>query len=70
MPTSRGWLHIHAWAVFFSSISVLVVGLKIWTLTLDEKNNILDVFLRTDASTIGALQERVHPLQIHKIYVA
>lgn len=59
MSTSRGWLYIHSWSVFIASIALLVVGLKIWTITLDEKNNILAAFIQTNSDTIEALEERV-----------
>jgi hypothetical protein len=61
LPTSRRSLTIHSWLVFAASIALLVVGLKIWTLTLDEKNNILDVWDLTNSDTIAALEERVPP---------
>jgi len=61
MPTSRGWLHIHSWLVVVASIALLVVGLKIWTLTLNEKHNLLAAFTQTDVNTIEALEERVRP---------
>jgi hypothetical protein len=57
--TTRGWLRVQAWAVFVASLILLVVGLKIWTLTLDEKNNILAAYTRTSPNTIEALEERV-----------
>ena len=59
MSTSRGWLRIHSWSVFIASIVLLVVGLKIWTLTLNEKNNIFHAFNQTSPVTIQALEERV-----------
>lgn len=59
MPTSRGWLYIHSWSVVVASIALLVVGLKIWTLTLEEKQNLLAAFTQTNVNTIEALEERV-----------
>lgn len=59
MPSSRGWLHIHSWLCVVASLSLLIVGLKIWTLTLDEKNNIFAAYNLTSTTTIEALQERV-----------
>lgn len=59
MSASRGWLRIHAWSVFIASIALLVVGLEIWTLTLNEKLNIFNAFNQTSAATIQALEERV-----------
>ncbi len=65
MSTSRGWLHIHSWSVFIASISLLAVGLKIWTITLNEKNNVFNAFNQTSALTIQALEERVRtPLML------
>jgi len=58
MPSSRGWLHIHSWLCVFASLSLLVLGLKIWTLTLDEKNNISAAYASASTATIEALQER------------
>jgi hypothetical protein len=62
MPTSRGWLHIHSWLCFIASLTLLVLGLKIWTLTLDEKNNIFEAYTQATPDTIAALQDRVPPL--------
>jgi hypothetical protein len=59
--TTRGWLRVQAWAVFVASLVLLVVGLKIWTLTLDEKDNILAAYTQTSPNTIEALEERVEP---------
>jgi membrane-associated phospholipid phosphatase len=61
-PSSRGWLHIHSWLCVVASLSLLIVGLKIWTLTLDEKNNIFAAYNLTSTTTIEALQERVSSL--------
>jgi len=60
MPKSRGWLHIHAWSVVVATIALLVVGLKIWTLTLYEKNNIFAAYMQTSTVTIEALEERLN----------
>ena len=59
MPTSRGWLYFHGWSVVIASITLLVLGLKIWTLTLDEKQNILSAFEQTSNSTLIAIEEQV-----------
>jgi hypothetical protein len=56
--TTRGWLRVQAWAVFVASLVLLVVGLKVWTLTLDEKDNILAAYTQTSPNTIEALEER------------
>lgn len=60
--SSRGWLRVQAWAVVVACLTLLVVGLKIWTLTLEEKNNILAAYTATSPNTIEALEERVQPL--------
>jgi membrane-associated phospholipid phosphatase len=66
MPSSRGWLHIHSWLCVIASLTLLIVGLKIWTLTLDEKNNIFAAYARTSTATIEALQERVRASLLHR----
>ena len=57
-----------------ASLSLLIVGLKIWTLTLDEKNNIFAAYSLTSTATIEALQERVSSFSLvhtyHSIIVA
>jgi hypothetical protein len=59
MPTSRGWLRVHFWSVLVASLALLIVGLKIWSITLDEKKNILGAFMNSGVDTIAALEERV-----------
>ena len=58
MPTSRGWLYAHGWAVTGACVALLVVGLKIWYITLDEKNNLLAAWVTTSPNTIQALEEQ------------
>jgi len=58
MSSSRKWLYIHGWLVVIASLGLLVLGLKIWTLTLDEKNNILDAWTLTSPATLLAFEER------------
>jgi len=61
MPTSRGTLHVHAWLVVFASLWLLVLGLIIWTLTLQEQNNIFTAYAHQTAQgsdAIFALQEK------------
>jgi membrane-associated phospholipid phosphatase len=63
MPTSRGMMHVHAWLVVIASLVLLVLGLVIWTLTLQEKNNIFAAYSQqttAQSSAISALQEQVH----------
>jgi len=66
--TTRGWLRVQAWAVFVASLVLLVVGLKVWTLTLDEKDNILAAYTQTSPNTIEALEERVEPQLLKYTY--
>jgi hypothetical protein len=68
MPTSRGTLHVHAWLVVFASLWLLVLGLIIWTLTLQEKNNIFAAYSQQTSAgsdAIFALQEKVRNSSSH-----
>jgi len=61
MPTSRGMMHVHAWLVVIASLVLLILGLVIWTFTLQEKNNIFAAYSQQTAaqsSAISALQEQ------------
>jgi hypothetical protein len=73
VPTSRGWLRIHCFFVFVACVALLVVGLKIWTLTLYEKSNIFGAYSQTTETSpnmIEALQEQVYFLhQCHCSYL-
>jgi len=58
MPTSRRWLYAHGWVVTGACVALLVVGLKIWYITLDEKNNLLAAWVNTSPNTIQAVEEK------------
>jgi hypothetical protein len=67
MPTSRSMLYVHSWLVVIASIVLLVLGLIIWTLTLQEKANIFAAYSQQSAQhsdAIFALQEKVSLLRI------
>jgi hypothetical protein len=60
VSTSRRWLHFHSWFVFVASITLLVLGLKIWTLTLQEKTNILNAYNSASPDVIAALENELN----------
>jgi len=58
MPTSRGWLYTHGWAVTGACVALLVLGLRIWFVTLTEQSNILDAWVATSPNTLADLEEQ------------
>ncbi|KAI5809963.1 hypothetical protein DFH27DRAFT_589570 [Peziza echinospora] len=57
MPTSRGWLKIHAWFVTFAMIMTLVLGLNEWIQTLQTRAKLNTVWGAQNPATQSLLQK-------------
>jgi hypothetical protein len=67
LPSSRDMLYVHSWLAIIASTVLLVLGLIIWALTLEEKANIFAAYSQQSvqhSDAIFALQEKVSLLRI------